>query len=316
VHHYRSLGMHIRSDVELALDPVAAGEADLTIRARGAPPLSTGELDPAAENVIAAQMYQGTTRPWYVLEQHPEHVRLRLRFGGEFILRPTVGEIEWRAEPSHMAHVAPILLTGTVIAAYLTLQGHHVLHASAVRWEGKVLAFIGLSGQGKSTSAALCCAAGATPLADDLLVVQADPDGAMVRGGATALRMREKSRELVDLIGAGMRQGQTLDRRIELAPSPFEQGWAKLDAVIVPRPRRDLDVIDIQQLSPAKATVELLRHTRLDGLRRPAEVQRTFAQASQLAQLVPVSNMHVPWGPPWNLDIGRRILERALGEDL
>ena len=49
--------------------------------------------------------------------------------------------------------IVPILLTGTIVAYLLSVGGNLVLHASAVEVDGGALAFIGYSGQGKTTLA-------------------------------------------------------------------------------------------------------------------------------------------------------------------
>jgi len=53
-----------------------------------------------------------------------------------------------------------------------------VLHASAVEVDGRAVLFVGRSGAGKSTVAALAARAGATFLADDMIFVEIDDNGA------------------------------------------------------------------------------------------------------------------------------------------
>ncbi len=52
--------------------------------------------------------------------------------------------------------------------------GGLALHASAVRWGGKAYLFSGPGGSGKSTARELACQAGATSLADDLVLLRPD----------------------------------------------------------------------------------------------------------------------------------------------
>jgi hypothetical protein len=65
----------------------------------------------------------------------------------------------------------PIFLEGNILAHALAADGFLALHASAVEVDGRALAIIGPSGMGKSTLAALLCAAGAALVADDVLRV-------------------------------------------------------------------------------------------------------------------------------------------------
>jgi hypothetical protein len=68
----------------------------------------------------------------------------------------------------------------------LSLRGHFVLHAAAVAIDGRVLAFSGLSGAGKSTTAAALVAAGAVAVCDDQLVLVPDSTPVRVSRGAEA----------------------------------------------------------------------------------------------------------------------------------
>ena len=63
----------------------------------------------------------------------------------------------------------PIFLEGSILAHTLAAEGLLSLHASAVEVEGSALAIVGHSGGGKSTLAALLCAAGGRLVTDDAL---------------------------------------------------------------------------------------------------------------------------------------------------
>jgi hypothetical protein len=74
--------------------------------------------------------------------------------------------------PGTPEETARHLLLNQVLPLVLSRRGRLVLHASAVSWNGKVSAFIGRSGAGKSTMAAACAAAGAKIVTDDCLVLR------------------------------------------------------------------------------------------------------------------------------------------------
>ncbi|HVT09701.1 MAG TPA: PqqD family peptide modification chaperone [Polyangia bacterium] len=71
-----------------------------------------------------------------------------------------------------------------VVPKILSLRGHFVLHAAAVAIGNDVLAFSGLSGAGKSTTARAFVAAGAQPVCDDQLLVETALKPARVPRGA------------------------------------------------------------------------------------------------------------------------------------
>jgi hypothetical protein len=63
-----------------------------------------------------------------------------------------------------------------VMAVLLHQRGHLLLHASAVARDGKVFAFLGNTGLGKSTLAAALHAQGYCFVADDIVAVRFDPE--------------------------------------------------------------------------------------------------------------------------------------------
>ncbi len=71
-------------------------------------------------------------------------------------------------------------VAGPVMGALLTQRGFYVLHASAVRLDGEVVAFTARSGVGKSTLAIQLARCGAEHLADDMVVLAADAAGVTV----------------------------------------------------------------------------------------------------------------------------------------
>lgn len=63
------------------------------------------------------------------------------------------------------------LLLNQILPLVLSRRGRFVLHASAVSFRDRVVAFIGRSGGGKSTLAVACALAGAAIVSDDCLVL-------------------------------------------------------------------------------------------------------------------------------------------------
>ena len=76
----------------------------------------------------------------------------------------TVGASATPGEPSLETY-----LLGWGIATLCHLRGRLVLHASAVRFDGCTVAFLGDSGRGKSTTAAALADCGADVVCDDVL---------------------------------------------------------------------------------------------------------------------------------------------------
>ena len=73
-----------------------------------------------------------------------------------------------------------VFLLGSVFGALLHQRGVLPLHASAIQVDGRCVAVLGPSGLGKSTLAAAFSTAGYPVVADDVLAVHADGNGAPV----------------------------------------------------------------------------------------------------------------------------------------
>lgn len=90
--------------------------------------------------------------------------------GGQYIIR--VGE-----ENRRLTNLDRDILLGPVLVLALAMQSVWSLHASATILNGKTFAFLGESGQGKSTLAAYLTGAGWQLVADDILPVTGDAAG-------------------------------------------------------------------------------------------------------------------------------------------
>lgn len=98
--------------------------------------------------------------------------RIHYSHGLTFYLNASITEISMGCaapmdKPMEQNDVADFLL-GPVLGVVLRLRGVTCLHASAVALGGKAIAFMGVPGAGKSTTAALFARNGHSILADDI----------------------------------------------------------------------------------------------------------------------------------------------------
>src|SRR5207245_2121597 len=100
--------------------------------------------------------------------------------GREIIVEPASG-VE--------ARVLRLFLLGPALALLLVQRGLLVLHASAVEVAGRAIAFLGESGQGKSTTAAAFHACGHPVVADDVVAVQIEDGGPLIYPGLPQLNL-------------------------------------------------------------------------------------------------------------------------------
>lgn len=299
---YSQCGLRLRSDIPLDLAVLADGDCDVEI-VRGSDTEATD--DPPPGQLIASL---GTeTERWYSATRTDDGYRIRFFRTGECLIAPGLDHVEVRRHPGSSADLLPILLTGTVSAILLSLRGATALHASAVALDGSAVAFVGESGRGKSTVAALMCLGGAELVTDDLLVVSAGRP-AHCRGSASELRLRPHAALLADGQPSAARR-QTVDERLALSLRRAPERPLPLAAVIVPMPDRDATEVELRPLPPDQALLRILSYPRVHGWRLPEVLARDFAVASELIRSVPVYDATIPWGPPFDPRVATTVAE-------
>jgi hypothetical protein len=295
---YAMCGLRLRSEMELHL-PIHLGDAwDVDIT--DGPNIDDSSEPPPGE-VIAAFETDGLR--WYTATSTESGFRFRFRECGEFVISADLAEVEIRRDPAGHVDMLPILMAGTVSAFLLTLRGLTVLHASAVAVDGAALAFVGQSGRGKSTVAALMCAAGAELITDDVLTIDA---GQPVRctGGASELRLRRAAAAIADQ-HAGAATRLTADDRVALRLRTAPREPLPLGAIVVPGPSRSATELEVRRLPATTALLWILGFPRIFGWCLREVLTRDFATVGKLVDQVPVYEVIIPWGPPFDPDIAR-----------
>ena len=117
--------------------------------------------------------------PWYTFCRVGEGYVGRMTGIADFNIDADLRTVVCDPAVDGRSHVIPIVIPGTVTAFVLAIPGPPVLHGSAVEIDDRALAFVGVSGQGKSTMAAVFCSAGAALVTDDVLPLAFDhgPNG-------------------------------------------------------------------------------------------------------------------------------------------
>jgi hypothetical protein len=193
------------------------------------------------------------------------------------ILRPVSGP----TLESYLCAVAPKLLA---------LAGEIVLHASAVRYGSKAMAFLGASGAGKTTTAHAFAAGGeATVLAEDMLLVRVTGDrtwSAMsaepaVRAWAASRAMPRQAGDEVDF--SSCLAGQVLES-------------AKLVAFhFMDRRRRRGTAVEPVALSTAETAARLFGNSFMSSL-RPDARRKHFSRVLSLAKVISGYELSLPDG--------------------
>ena len=216
----------------------------------------------------------------------------------------------------------------------LHARGAEVLHASAVRLGGGVVAFCGTSGAGKSTIAYGLHRRGRPLWADDAVALQVVDGAVAVRAVPFSVRLRPATRRLFDLdrpapkppspagiVPSGTtgesptlsRDGAAVDRghRVSAAGARGRAASAPLAAVcLIARGAPDAR---LSPLGPAAAYPGVLLHAFCFSLGDPARKRLMLARYLSLVARVPVLALGVPEGLdrlPEVLD----AIERGLGD--
>jgi hypothetical protein len=246
VHHYRIAGLYVGSEVVLpglnAATP-GSGTPDVTIRGSSVPA--------SLQNATAS----GPT--WQIAGRQ---FLLRVPSVARFLL--TAGnEIAFEVEPGADASDIPIFILSSAFGILLHQREQIVLHASAVRVNGKAILFCGPSGAGKSTLAAALSQRGYGVITDDFCAITVNGTAApMVHPDGRRLKLWAQAIEQLDLANnRGERVRSTLEKfyvdagETHVDPLP-------LGAVYALREARPPIAPGIERPNVANATVLLQRN--------------------------------------------------------
>ena len=248
--------------------------------------------------------------------------RFSLRAGRQVLVEPQAGASE---------HTLRSLLLGPVLATVLFQRGFLVLHASAVALRDAhgnwgAVAFLGESGEGKSTMAAALHARGFPLVADDIIAVPprhnapvsntntpgtasgaADAAGPpLIFPGFARLSLWPRS---VAAIGQAVGQdpllaGSSRHKLYCRADAGFSTHALPLRCVYVLGAGEDVGVLP---LAPALRVVELARHSYRAVLLHPRDRAAQFERCGALAGVAPVRQLRRPRDLARLADVARAV---------
>ncbi|MEK6328659.1 MAG: hypothetical protein AABM66_14215 [Actinomycetota bacterium] len=280
-------GLRLSGDVAVPCAAmVADGKVDFEVHldapsrpANAAPP---GELVAALETADAR----------YAAALRGDELTVRFFATGEFEVDLAKGTIVARPAPGRGEAMVPVLLAGNLLAIVLGLRGAAVLHASAVELNGAAVAFVGPTGAGKSTVAALLCAAGGAIVGDDAARVEEGEGGPLVHHGPHELRLRPQAAAIADHVGGAT--GTTADGRVAVEARPAAGDATRLGAIVFPSWPGAAGEPSVVRLPPRRALELLLRCPRVTGWRVTDPVRAHFVACAAVAQVVPAFRAELP----------------------
>jgi hypothetical protein len=267
---YRISGLSVASDI--ALPGLIAGKAspisDVTIR-RGAVP------DRLEMTIGSGPTWQAGNRQF--LLRIPGIARFLLDDGRAIVFAPD-------SEDS-LADL-PIFVIGTVFGILLHQREQIVLHASAVRVNGKAVLFCGSSGTGKSTLAAALAQRGYPLVTDDVCTVSIEAGAApMVHSDGRQLKLWAHAIDRLDLAPARGERVRAELEKFYVTPSEIFTEPLPLGAVYMLREARPPHESGINKPNVVDAAL-LLRQNAY----RPLLIHRLNQRASYFRAAVDMAN--------------------------
>ena len=247
---------------------------------------------PAAEALpVAPAVLFSRTVGWVGGEQReveswfaPPGTLLKVAGGSSFYIAPggrAIVRVEGTKEtlpggselPARLRALDREILVGPALVLALALRGVWCLHASAVTWGGHSIAFLGESGQGKSTLAACLADAGRPDwrlVADDILPVTSSTG-----------------------VDAWPHFPQ-LKLSMQAQPGPDLPEHLPLDRIcVLVNAGKDKNP-DLQSLAPGQAVQMLVRHTAGTRLFDPALLGNHLAFCGRVARQIPFHRLVYP----------------------
>lgn len=198
------------------------------------------------------------------------------------------------------------LLVSVVLPLIGQLWGHPTLHASAILLQDRAAGFIGPTGAGKSTLAALFAQRGARLLADDSLLLELREGELWATPTSTRVRLRDAARVGVATKDAEVRTNGKL--AIPLDAAAARARFARL-YVIGPASEEVL----VEPLRPRDAAIALAHHLFRIDPKSPELLREEFAFVEAVAAHVPIARLCYPRRPEIADELFARV-QRELEE--
>ena len=297
MYHYRIAGMALDSSVPLLEVLNAAGDEPECIL-RWMPSQNFA--------MVAVQSFHhwldARDEPWVWFFRQESGYRLRFRDLADFLISTDAGEIHCYPLPEVPVETVRHLFLDQVLPLVLSRRGRIVLHASAIATANGALAFMGKSGQGKSTLAAHFARNRFSIVCDDAMVLMEQAGENMVVPSYPSIRLWPDT--LSALFDAptpttGVAH-YTAKRRLPLGSNVASEPVALRRIYILSTKEECTDEeaagpVAVELLSPSEAMIELSRYTYLLDVTDRRDLHRTFHQLAPLAECIPCYRLYIPY---------------------
>ncbi len=193
-------------------------------------------------------------------------------------------------------HTIEHLLVDQVLPRFLAHEGHLLLHASAINVQGRTVLFLGKSGWGKSTLAALFHQAGNQLYSDDCVQLKHEQTAWFALPTYPSLRLLEDSIEnnFPDDYLSSPVSDYSDKQRIALPSKPEIKAPAIHAMYFLSDPKTTYTQTEIGTMRPGAVCIELIeRSFRLDLSNRDQSKQ-LMKIAAELTQSIPAYRLSYP----------------------
>lgn len=185
-------------------------------------------------------------------------------------------------------------LLGNIFGALLHQRGLLVLHGSAIKVDGKAVAFVGQSGSGKSTTAASLCTKGYTFVADDLIAIDANGNRPVVYPAFPQIKLWPDVAELLGYDLSTMPYViHTENKRSADLTSDFSPDTVPLGRIYILKMH---EAIKIERLGHQESMIEMVRNSyAVKSLNAGANLRSHFSQCSKVAEYITICRLERPF---------------------
>lgn len=257
---------------------------------------------PAAP-IVAEWYHQWGDDVWARFGETTEGFVVEFPETATFLIAHDAHHIEVQGRPDAPMVTVRHLLLNQVLPLVLSRLRPVVLHAGAVAVDGRVVAFVGPTGAGKSTLVAACARLGADVMADDSLVIYPDAGGWRAIPSYPAVRLWESAMDHVGWASADAEVVAHYSEKRRVVPRTG--GWQFAQG---PRPLTRILLLAAGDQPRRPAGVELYAQVfRLD-VRDRADAVRLFHLVADLAAGVSIERIEEPCADRDALEVAARVL--------
>ena len=257
-------------------------------------------LEPRRQRVIERAPFKKTQMPdgtlW--LTHHRRRSGFLLRFPGlaDFAINRAATAVSCLPALNTTAATVEHLFLNQIVPLALSQQGRLVLHGSAVNCDGRALAFLGDSGQGKSTLAGHFASHDMPFLTDDGLFIDQLDDHARVVPGHRSIRLwADSERSLLPSGSKKTDEVQFTNKGRFHAGGVFVHCDDAIDLQCIFILRNSgVDSVTIAPMPKAAAFMALVNHSFLLDTESSEVLARHFAQLQKLIATTQVFSLDYP----------------------